>query len=965
MPVINRKMFFMQLIIGVLSLTVAVESTYHVEREPTCDCVCRDSFMDAAYTHKPLCHVISRFEKELLTVKQEIERRTVFIHDIAELKEIMEEQDDLIKTLQEQVEKLSRTSIRHEALPTPASLVMKEDYMQGDSDRGNRMKEEKELVENVSTLIAKVEEVENLTTKVQEELKSERRVRRHLEEDLNETRFSIKMLDDKLLNVTLPMDSRVTHVEEIMLSTLESMNKTLFEDHLKKLYYKVDGVVYKNETEKLDERLGQVETELMDASNSNMTLKFAEELSSIVEILSTVNQTIMEKLAEEESRLGSLENKTKKLDELQGLQDEMANLLNRTSKLNELEDQMETLLNKTMKLDEFESFQNQMETLLNKTLKLDEFESLQDQMANLLHKTTKLDEFESLQDQMTILLNATELMQTRAIDLWMDIQYVRNTTVQLEKELHDQSLVTNKTLESVHQQVSNKLQSLSVELSSLKDEVLADQESLTNLKTDVQILSADVAISENKVQNLSMASENMMKAISIRIENLTGVWDNSLSILASQIEQWKNSKHNDESSNNFKDVTQSKNTADWTGGDDDDYEVEPIRMRGKGPEEKEICDLPSNDEHLLMSYVKDNQGVQKLVFGCRPIGRYILEEGPVPLKCKDGFWYGSFPTCTPLKNETEIIALAKELKQPTNPCLKDDVDVPDITDCSYFFKCAHGRSHGRVKCPSGLHFDVKTKRCSWPKDAQCGTSLFIEAMKLADLVPTILIEPDNVDKPFGLMATNDQGHLIIYPNTNLKLHCLFPENQLGWPTWEAEQFSTGFTYPIHARTSQHRSTVEFDAITSRFSGIYTCKSPYNKKHSITMVVEDVKCPVFQVNSEQEKALTYNGHPDGGERILTTTAQFFCEGGSSIAATCLPNGNWSISAPTMEECPPKRAKIWGCDVFIKQSDDDPEVKYDNHKHEIRFSCTGNRRLVGGAVATCIHNTWTLSPFPKCK
>ncbi|KAF8777469.1 hypothetical protein HNY73_014326 [Argiope bruennichi] len=121
--------------------------------------------------------------------------------------------------------------------------------VRGDSDRGNRMKEEKELVENVSTLIAKVEEVENLTTKVQEELKSERRVRRHLEEDLNETRFSIKMLDDKLLNVTLPMDSRVTHVEEIMLSTLENMNKTLFEDHLKKLYYKVDGVVYKNETE--------------------------------------------------------------------------------------------------------------------------------------------------------------------------------------------------------------------------------------------------------------------------------------------------------------------------------------------------------------------------------------------------------------------------------------------------------------------------------------------------------------------------------------------------------------------------------------------------------------------------------------------------------------------------------------------------------------------------------------------
>ncbi|GBM75986.1 hypothetical protein AVEN_49608-1 [Araneus ventricosus] len=122
-------MNFIRLFIVVMSLTATVESTYHVEREQACDCVCRDSFMDAAYAHKPLCHVISRFEKELLTVKQEIERRTAFIHDISELKEIMEEQEDLIKTLQEQVEKLSSTSIVSEALPTPASLVMK-DYMQ-------------------------------------------------------------------------------------------------------------------------------------------------------------------------------------------------------------------------------------------------------------------------------------------------------------------------------------------------------------------------------------------------------------------------------------------------------------------------------------------------------------------------------------------------------------------------------------------------------------------------------------------------------------------------------------------------------------------------------------------------------------------------------------------------------------------------------------------------------------------
>ncbi|CAL1263941.1 unnamed protein product [Larinioides sclopetarius] len=926
----TQKMNFIRLFIGVISLTANVESTYHVQRE-TCDCVCKDSFMDATYAHKPLCHVVSRFEKELLTVKQEIERRTAFIHDIAELKEIMEEQEDLIKTLQEQVEKLSSTSIVSEALPTPAALVMN-DYMQGDSSRETRMKEEKELVNNVSNLIAKVEEVENLTSKVQEELKSERRVRRHLEEDLNETRFSIKMLDDKLLNVTLPMDSRVTHVEEIMLSTLENMNKTLFEDHLKKLYYKVDGVVYKNETKKLDERLDQVETELMDANSINTTLKFTEELNNLTDILSIMNQTIMRKLAEEESRLGSLENKTTKLEELEALQVQMTNLLNKTSKL-------------------------------------DEFEEFQDQMTNLLNKTTKFDEFESLQDQMTILLNVTELMQARALDLWMDIQNIRNTTIQMEKEFFEQSSMTNKTVAYVQQEMSGKLKSLSEDLSSLKAEVVADQMSLANIQAEVKILSADVAVSEDKVVDLAAASEKMTKEISTKIENLTDVWDNSLSILAAQIEQWKNSKDADESSNSFKHITQSKNTDEWTGsdGDDDDNdEVNLGRLRGKGPDEQVRCDLPSiNDEHLLMTLVEDNHGVQTLVFACRPIGRYVLEKGPVPLECKDGFWHGSFPTCARLKDEDEIIALSKELKQSPNPCFKKNGDVPDVTDCSYFFKCTNGVSFGRMSCPPRLRFDVQKRRCEWPNSAKCASSLDIEAEKLEGLIPTILIEPDNVDKPFGLMGTNDSGHLIVYPNTNFKLHCLFPENQLGPPTWVAEQFSSGFEYAASSRNSKHRSTVEFDAISSRYNGIYTCKTPNNERHSITIVVEAVKCPAFQVDSEREKALIYNGHPDGGERILTTTAQFLCEGGSSITAMCLPNGTWSRPVPTVEECPPKRAKIWGCEVFIKQSEDDPEVKYDNHKREIRFSCPGNRRLVGGAVATCINNSWTLSPFPKCQ
>ncbi|GFW93427.1 hypothetical protein TNCV_46301 [Trichonephila clavipes] len=94
----------------------------------------------------------------------------------------MEEHQAIIDKLEDQVEYLNNRKIEGEALPTPASLIMKPvDSNMGDSNMETHMKEEKELANNVSNLIAKVEVVENLTNMVQEELQSERRVRRHLE----------------------------------------------------------------------------------------------------------------------------------------------------------------------------------------------------------------------------------------------------------------------------------------------------------------------------------------------------------------------------------------------------------------------------------------------------------------------------------------------------------------------------------------------------------------------------------------------------------------------------------------------------------------------------------------------------------------------------------------------------------------------------------------------------------------
>ncbi|GIX85879.1 uncharacterized protein CEXT_131001 [Caerostris extrusa] len=420
---------------SISTLTLAVVgSVYHAEKENSCSCVCKEDFMDDSYATKPFCQILLQFEKELLVMRQEIERRTHYINDVEELKKIAAVQEDSRRTLGEQIEKLSKKDATGESLPMP--LVLKpDDYVLGDSGKDVGAKEDKELANNVSNLIAKVEEVKNLTSQVQEELKSERRVRRHLEEDLNETRTRIRLLDDKLQNVTLPMDSRVAHVEEVVLSTLENMNQTLFEDHLNKLYYKVNGVAYKNETRKIDERLDQVETELLDVSNINTTtLKMAEELKSLSETLNNLNQTVTEKLSAEELRLDNMESKTRRLDELVGVEELISNLF-----------------------------------------------------------------------------NVSQLTHEGLSDIWNNIDAVRNTTLDLQKEFNHQSTENSKSVFDAKLELSGKLDTLSGGLSSLKEDIAAGQESVSELRKDLQILETCIAVTVIRVLHLDTEFQDRIR----------------------------------------------------------------------------------------------------------------------------------------------------------------------------------------------------------------------------------------------------------------------------------------------------------------------------------------------------------------------------------------------------------------------------------------------------------------------
>lgn len=61
---------------------------------------------------------------------------------------------------------------------------------------------------------------------------------------------------------------------------------------------------------------------------------------------------------------------------------------------------------------------------------------------------------------------------------------------------------------------------------------------------------------------------------------------------------------------------------------------------------------------------------------------------------------------------------------------------------------------------------------------------------------------------------------------------------------------------------------------------------------------------------------YRPTPEGELRIMGTTAEFLCQGGYTLTAQCMADGNWSRGIPSEEECSLKSKLIKQNIVFIK-------------------------------------------------
>ncbi|GIX85876.1 uncharacterized protein CEXT_130981 [Caerostris extrusa] len=700
---------------------------------------------------------------------------------------------------------------------------------------------------------------------------------------------------------------------------------------------------------------------------NNLNQTVTEKLSAEELRLDNLNQTVTEKLSAEELRLGNLENKTRRLDELEGVEELISNMFNVSllthEGLSEILNDIDAVRNTTLDLEKelshqaTENSKSLSDAKLELSGKLDtlsgDLSSLKEDVAAGQESVSELKkDVQILEADIAVTGNRVQQLDTESQER------IRNVTLDLEKELSYQTAKNSKSISDAKLEMSGKLDTLSGDLSSLKMEVASGQESVAELRKDVQILEADIAVTGDRVQQLDTESQERIKNVSSTIENLRNTWHNSMSDMAKKIAEWKNSKDGDSGYTYLTVPPPTIQIVDDTVGGWDIDEGDQSARSNKGTKEKR-CRLPAqNDTHLLVSMEMDENSKQRLIFGCRPVGRYVMSGYQLPIHCEDGAWHGTFPKCLRLLNESEVT----EISHLVYPCYDQTGDVPDLADCEHFYKCSFGHTY-RVKCPDGLHFDKQLRNCLRPAETTCTPTQHLQYASedvLKDVIPTIVIDPDHVDKPRGLMATGDAGQLIVYPRTTLRLHCLFPKNDRGPPVWHKMTFSNNRRrWPMISEDTATRVTITLTSVAEIDSGIYSCENYAGIRHDITILVIPVRCPEI-------KNLTFipGMHPSGEHGILSTTAEFPCDDGGKIVSMCLPNGTWS-NLPTPEECPQKKTEkptLWGCPLNI--TDDNLTYHTEDSRRRVRFMCSGNTMLIGDATSNCIDGKWNHA-FPECK
>ncbi|XP_054713746.1 mucin-2-like, partial [Uloborus diversus] len=134
----------------------------------------------------------------------------------------------------------------------------------------------------------------------------------------------------------------------------------------------------------------------------------------------------------------------------------------------------------------------------------------------------------------------------------------------------------------------------------------------------------------------------------------------------------------------------------------------------------ETCIIPSMEScakyHLCIGYVaytakcSDGLLLDNILNTCNRASKVKCEEGTKQ------------PTTTPLPSSTVSTTEKATTAAETFKCSTKDGYFQKSDDCGKFIQCANWRPYV-MKCPSMLHFSMKTLRCEYPCDAKCDLSL--------------------------------------------------------------------------------------------------------------------------------------------------------------------------------------------------------------------------------------------------
>lgn len=93
------------------------------------------------------------------------------------------------------------------------------------------------------------------------------------------------------------------------------------------------------------------------------------------------------------------------------------------------------------------------------------------------------------------------------------------------------------------------------------------------------------------------------------------------------------------------------------------------------------------------------------------------------------------------------------------------------------------------------------------------------------------------------MGTGTGGELIVHPRSSFTLHCIYPENIWGLPTWNVtythadtklrENSGRRLTF----KEGENRVSLTITAAQEEDSGIYKCFTSFGVQHAIEVVVK--------------------------------------------------------------------------------------------------------------------------------